>query len=49
MYARDEFGTLTVALIVLLQQLAGLFVEGRVWIRVNKETFDRDEDVSDAI
>ncbi len=49
MYTRDELGTLTVALIVLLQQLTSLLVECRVRIRVNKQALDRDEDVCNAI
>lgn len=49
MYARDQLGTLAVAFVVLLQELAGLLVEGRVWIRVNKQALDRDEDVREAV
>ena len=49
MYARDEFGALTIALIVLLQQLASLLVQCRVRIWVNKQALDGNEDVSNAI
>lgn len=35
-HARNELSALTVALIVLLQQLASLLVEGRVRIRVDE-------------
>ena len=36
MHARNELGALTVAVIILLQQLASLLVECRVRIRVDK-------------
>lgn len=49
MYARYELGTLTVTLVILLEQLASLLVECRVRIRVNEQALDGDEDVSNAV
>jgi hypothetical protein len=47
--ACDEFGAGAVARIVLQQQLACLFVQSRLGIRVNEKALDGDEDVSNSV
>ena len=49
MYLRNQPRPLTIALVILLQELACLFIQGRVWIRINEETFDGEEDMPDAV
>ena len=49
MHARDESRPLAIAIIVLQQQLPGFFIQRRLRIRVDEQTFDRHEDMSDPI
>src|SRR6266404_8423499 len=49
MHARDQPCALAITLVVLLQQLPRLFVQRRVWIRVDEEALDGHEDVPDPI
>jgi hypothetical protein len=49
MHTGDEFGPRTITLIVLKQKLSSLFVQGRLGIWIDKQTFDGDKDVSDPV
>jgi len=43
-----QLGPGSILLIILEQQLSGLFVEGRLGVGHNQKTLDRDQDVLDA-
>lgn len=49
MHARDQLRPVTIAIIVLLEKLSSFLVECGVRIGVDEETFDGDEDVTDAV
>ena len=49
MYARDQPRTLTIAIVVLQQQLPGLLVERRLRIGIDEKALHRDKDMSNPI
>ena len=49
MYTRDQPRTLTIAIVVLQQQLPGLLVERRLGIGINEKALHRDKDMSNPI
>lgn len=49
MYARNQFGTTAIALVVLEEELPRLFVQRRFGVWVDEKAFDGHEDVAYAI
>jgi len=49
MDTRDELRAIAVALVILQQQFACLLVQSRLWVWINEEAFDGDEDVANSV
>jgi len=49
MNAGDKLCSIAVRRVVFQQQFAGLLVQGGLWIRVNEEALDSDQNMSDAV
>ena len=49
MHARNELCALTVAVVVLEQELAGLFVQCRLGVGIDEQALHREKDVTNPI
>ena len=49
MNAGDELCSIAVGRVVFQQQFAGFLVQGRLWIRVNEEALDGNQNMTDAV
>ena len=49
MHTRYQLGTAAVTAVVFQQQFSRFLVEGGLWIRVDQETFDSDQDVLNPV
>lgn len=48
MDARNQLGTRAIAIVVFQQELPGFFVQGRLRVRIDQQTLDRHQDMSNT-